>query len=257
MLASRVARDGDRDGLPNVLLEAQSQGLPCVATRVSAIPELIEDGVNGILSPPGDPDALAAGIERLLRDATLRQRLGSAGGAPGAGRFLLGRGGRPARREVLRAARPGDPRRSHRPPLPRAAARRPAGRRRGARPAARPAGERPPARRTGRREDRVLRPAQVSRPSGAVRRSHPRAAPARGARAGRRSEGMGGRPRVPLPELRRGGRRRATGAPPGRRDPPGRTPDAALPEGGGGPAPLSLVHLSPPPQGAGLARSAW
>ena len=79
VLASRVARDGDRDGLPNVLLEAQSQGLPCVATRVSAIPELIEDGVNGILSPPGDPDALAAGIERLLRDATLRQRLGSAG----------------------------------------------------------------------------------------------------------------------------------------------------------------------------------
>ena len=79
VLASRVARDGDRDGLPNVLLEAQSQGLPCVATRVSAIPELIEDGVNGILSPPGDPAALAAGIERLLRDPCLRRRLGSAG----------------------------------------------------------------------------------------------------------------------------------------------------------------------------------
>ena len=41
-LASRVARDGDRDGLPNVLVEAQSQGLACVATRVSGIPELIE-----------------------------------------------------------------------------------------------------------------------------------------------------------------------------------------------------------------------
>ena len=40
-LASRVARDGDRDGLPNVLAEAQSQGLACVATRVSAIPELL------------------------------------------------------------------------------------------------------------------------------------------------------------------------------------------------------------------------
>ena len=79
VLASRVARDGDRDGLPNVLLEAQSQGLPCVATRVSAIPELIEDGVNGILSPPGDPEALAAGIERLLRDASLRRRLGAEG----------------------------------------------------------------------------------------------------------------------------------------------------------------------------------
>ena len=79
VLASRVARDGDRDGLPNVLLEAQSQGLPCVATRVSAIPELIEDGVTGLLCPSGDPDALAAALERLLRDRSLRRRLGAAG----------------------------------------------------------------------------------------------------------------------------------------------------------------------------------
>ena len=79
VLASRVARDGDRDGLPNVLLEAQSQGLPCAATRVSAIPELIVDGATGVLTPPGDPDALAAAIERLLRDASLRRRLGAAG----------------------------------------------------------------------------------------------------------------------------------------------------------------------------------
>ena len=79
VLACRVARDGDRDGLPNVLLEAQSQGLPCVATRVSAIPELIEDGVTGLLCPPGDPDAFAAAIERLLRDRDLRRRLGAAG----------------------------------------------------------------------------------------------------------------------------------------------------------------------------------
>ena len=79
VLACRIARDGDRDGLPNVLLEAQSQGLPCVATRVSAIPELIEDGVTGLLCPPGNPDALAAAIERLLRDRGLRRRLGVAG----------------------------------------------------------------------------------------------------------------------------------------------------------------------------------
>ena len=78
-LASRVAKDGDRDGLPNVLLEAQSQGLPSVATQVSAIPELIEDGVNGILVPPGDPDALAAALARLLGDPELRHRLGAAG----------------------------------------------------------------------------------------------------------------------------------------------------------------------------------
>ena len=79
VLASRVARDGDRDGLPNVLLEAQSQGLPCLATRVSAIPELIEDGATGILVPPGDPDALAAGLARLLGDPDLRRHLGAAG----------------------------------------------------------------------------------------------------------------------------------------------------------------------------------
>ena len=79
VLASRIARDGDRDGLPNVLLEAQSQALPCVATRVSAIPELIEDGVTGVLVPPGDPDALAEALRRLLCDPELRHRLGSAG----------------------------------------------------------------------------------------------------------------------------------------------------------------------------------
>ena len=79
VLASRVARDGDRDGLPNVLLEAQSQGLPCVATRVSAIPELVEDEVTGLLCPPGDPAALAATLGRVLRDPNLRRRLGAAG----------------------------------------------------------------------------------------------------------------------------------------------------------------------------------
>jgi glycosyltransferase involved in cell wall biosynthesis len=79
VLASRVAEDGDRDGLPNVLVEAQSQSLPCVSTRVSAIPELIEDGRTGILVAPGDPAALAAAIERLARDPARRDRLGRAG----------------------------------------------------------------------------------------------------------------------------------------------------------------------------------
>ena len=78
-LASRIAGDGDRDGLPNVLLEAQSQGLPCVATRVSALPELIEDGVTGLLAPPADPAALAAALGRVLGDCELRRRLGTAG----------------------------------------------------------------------------------------------------------------------------------------------------------------------------------
>ncbi|MGF1610493.1 MAG: glycosyltransferase family 4 protein [Kiloniellales bacterium] len=79
VLASRIAKDGDRDGLPNVLLEAQSQALPCLATRVSAIPELIEDEVTGLLVPPGDPAVLAAALTRLIGDPTLRARLGTAG----------------------------------------------------------------------------------------------------------------------------------------------------------------------------------
>lgn len=75
VLASKIAGDGDRDGLPNVLMEAQSQSVPCIATSVSAIPELIDDGVTGRLVPPGDPSALATAIAELAGDATLRRRM--------------------------------------------------------------------------------------------------------------------------------------------------------------------------------------
>jgi glycosyltransferase involved in cell wall biosynthesis len=77
-LACRIAPDGDRDGLPNVLVEASSQNLPCVSTTVSGVPELIRDGENGLLVPPDDPPALAAALERLIRDPALRRRLGEA-----------------------------------------------------------------------------------------------------------------------------------------------------------------------------------
>ncbi|HJU15023.1 MAG TPA: glycosyltransferase family 4 protein [Stellaceae bacterium] len=79
VLAAKIARNGDRDGLPNVLVEAQSQGLPCVATTVSGIPELIRHGREGLLAPPGDPAALARLLERLIRDPAERARLGAAG----------------------------------------------------------------------------------------------------------------------------------------------------------------------------------
>jgi glycosyltransferase involved in cell wall biosynthesis len=79
VLASRIASDGDRDGLPNVLMEAQSQGLACLSTRISAIPELIVDGKTGLLVPPDDPGALASALERLIRLPALRSRLGDAG----------------------------------------------------------------------------------------------------------------------------------------------------------------------------------
>ncbi|MHA1568497.1 MAG: glycosyltransferase family 4 protein [Alphaproteobacteria bacterium] len=79
VLASRVARDGDRDGLPNVLMEAQSQALACVATTVSGIPELIEDGVTGVLVPPDDPDRLATELVGLIDRPDRRMFLGKAG----------------------------------------------------------------------------------------------------------------------------------------------------------------------------------
>ena len=79
VLASKIAPDGDRDGLPNVLMEAQSQGLACIATDLAGIPELIEDDVTGALVPPADPTALAAALGRLAGDPALRERLGAAG----------------------------------------------------------------------------------------------------------------------------------------------------------------------------------
>jgi glycosyltransferase involved in cell wall biosynthesis len=79
VLASKVGKDGDRDGLPNVLIEAQSQRLACVSTGVSAIPELIEQDVTGLLVPPGNPIALAETLGRLICDPEERARLGAAG----------------------------------------------------------------------------------------------------------------------------------------------------------------------------------
>jgi glycosyltransferase involved in cell wall biosynthesis len=79
VLANCVAHDGDMDGLPNVMMEAQSQGLACVSTELSAIPELIEDGVTGLLVPPDEELPLAEALGRLISDPDLRARLGEAG----------------------------------------------------------------------------------------------------------------------------------------------------------------------------------
>ncbi|AVA25270.1 MULTISPECIES: glycosyltransferase [unclassified Rhizobium] len=77
-LACRVAADGDRDGLPNVLVEASSQRLACLSTNISGVPELVTDGENGFVVPPEDPKALAAAMERAIRNPALRHRLGDA-----------------------------------------------------------------------------------------------------------------------------------------------------------------------------------
>lgn len=78
-LPCRIDASGDRDGLPNVIVEALSQGLAVISTPVSGIPELLEDGVNGRIVPPEQPDALADALLGLGRDSDLRARLGAAG----------------------------------------------------------------------------------------------------------------------------------------------------------------------------------
>jgi glycosyltransferase involved in cell wall biosynthesis len=66
------------EGLPLTILEAMASGLPTVASNVGGIPEAIEDGVSGLLVPPGDPQRLAEALSFLLRDAATRARIGHA-----------------------------------------------------------------------------------------------------------------------------------------------------------------------------------
>ena len=102
VLASRIAPDGDRDGLPNVLLEAGALQLAAVASRIAAIPELIEDGVNGRLVPPGEPRALAEALAALIGDPAPAPAPRPGGPGPGAGTLRR-------RRRPRSASRPGSP----------------------------------------------------------------------------------------------------------------------------------------------------
>jgi glycosyltransferase involved in cell wall biosynthesis len=74
-----VGRDGNRDGLPTVLTEAMAFKLPVVATPVTGIPELVDDGRTGLIVPERDPAALAAAIRRLIEDRETARRLAEAG----------------------------------------------------------------------------------------------------------------------------------------------------------------------------------
>ncbi len=78
VLPTKPAEGGDRDGLPNVLMEAASQELPILATAFAGTPEFITDGTHGILVPPNEPKALAEAMTALFADPERRRRLGRA-----------------------------------------------------------------------------------------------------------------------------------------------------------------------------------
>jgi glycosyltransferase involved in cell wall biosynthesis len=78
-LPCQIMEDGDRDGFPNVLAEAMAMGIPVVSTSISGIPELIDDGVHGLLVEPRDAGALARALRRVLEDDALHSRLTTQG----------------------------------------------------------------------------------------------------------------------------------------------------------------------------------
>jgi len=79
VLPSVVDARGDTEGLGVVLLEAMNYGTPVIASRIGGIPDIVEDGVSGLLVPAGDPAALAGALRRLIEDPALARRLGEAG----------------------------------------------------------------------------------------------------------------------------------------------------------------------------------
>jgi len=70
-----IGQDGNRDGLPTVLLEAMALGTPCIATDVTGIPEILRHGITGLSIPQNDPAALAEALAKLLDDSQLRVQL--------------------------------------------------------------------------------------------------------------------------------------------------------------------------------------
>lgn len=80
-LPCQIVESGDRDGIPNVLVEAMATGLPVISTEVSGIPELIKDGADGLLVPERNAEKLANAIERLINDRNLRMKFSQAGRA--------------------------------------------------------------------------------------------------------------------------------------------------------------------------------
>jgi glycosyltransferase involved in cell wall biosynthesis len=100
---SVVAPDGDRDGVPNVLLEASLAGLPVVATDAGGIPDFLEDGRTGLSVPQADPAAIASAVGRLQVEPDLGRQLVAGARERVQSEFSIERTG-PGLAEILRTA---------------------------------------------------------------------------------------------------------------------------------------------------------
>jgi len=76
---SVIAKDGDRDGIPTSMIEAMYLKVPVISSKISGIPELVDDRVNGILTDPGDVNQIAEALKKLLNNKKLREKMGEKG----------------------------------------------------------------------------------------------------------------------------------------------------------------------------------
>ena len=88
VLSCEIAENGDRDGIPNVLVESLAMGVPALSTKVSAIPEILINGQTGMTVPPSQPEQLETAMLRLLTNLPLRRRLIAGGKGTGARTIL-------------------------------------------------------------------------------------------------------------------------------------------------------------------------
>jgi glycosyltransferase involved in cell wall biosynthesis len=108
-LACQPDEEGGSDNLPTVIAEAMFTGIPCISTNLAGVPEMIDDGVNGLLVPPRNAAALAEGLERLLVDREFADRIAQAGLASAKEKFSIEKSVRELRELLAKKAKVHDP----------------------------------------------------------------------------------------------------------------------------------------------------